>query len=147
MDDGRPAIILQADVAAWRACRGYAENMARAIHLVTTHPAAAGRVYHVAMPNTPTVAEWVAMIGREAGWSGEVVTMPREELPPALQERFNPAHHWLLDTSRIRAELGYTEPVPTAEALRRTIAYRRAHPPADPNDPFDYALEDAVLGR
>jgi hypothetical protein len=53
---------------------------------------------------------------------------------------------WAVDTTRIRAELGYTEPTPRAEALRRTVAWARANPPMDlPLTLFDYAAEDAVL--
>jgi hypothetical protein len=51
-----------------------------------------------------------------------------------------------VDTTRIRTDLGYTEPVPRSEALRRTVAWARANPPTDiPPTPFDYAAEDAVL--
>jgi hypothetical protein len=53
-----------------------------------------------------------------------------------------------VDTTRMRAELGYTEPVPRAEALRRTVAWARVNPPTDiPPIPFDYAAEDTVLDR
>jgi hypothetical protein len=51
-----------------------------------------------------------------------------------------------MDTTRIRLELGNTEAVSRAEALRRTIMWERAHPPGqiDPED-VDYAAEDRVL--
>ena len=32
----------------------------------------------------------------------------------------------IMDSTRIRQELGYTEPVPLAEALQRTIMWERA---------------------
>ena len=53
-----------------------------------------------------------------------------------------------MDGSRIRRDLGYTEIVSLDEALRRTIDWERAHPPAhvDPAQ-FDYAAEDAILAR
>jgi len=53
---------------------------------------------------------------------------------------------WATDTTRIRTELGYAEPVPRDDALRRTIAWERDHgPTAVPPALFDYALEDTVL--
>jgi hypothetical protein len=54
----------------------------------------------------------------------------------------------VVDTTRIREELGYTEPVSRDEALRRTVAWERAHPPeeVDPQA-FDYAAEDALLAE
>ena len=52
----------------------------------------------------------------------------------------------MIDSGRIRQELGYSEALPLEEALRRTIAWERANPPAqiDPAH-FDYAAEDVVL--
>ncbi|MCA1575620.1 MAG: hypothetical protein LC770_14070, partial [Acidobacteria bacterium] len=50
------------------------------------------------------------------------------------------------DSSRIRKELNYSEPLPFDEALQRTIEWERANPPAkiDP-EAFNYADEDATL--
>ncbi len=63
-----------------------------------------------------------------------------------LTASINTDQHLVADTTRIREELGYGELVSQDEALRRTIAWERAHPP-DEVDPgrFDYAAEDAVL--
>jgi dTDP-D-glucose 4,6-dehydratase len=53
-----------------------------------------------------------------------------------------------VDSSRIRRELGYREPVSINEGIRRTIEWERANPinPGEFNPhPFDYAVEDAAL--
>jgi nucleoside-diphosphate-sugar epimerase len=42
------------------------------------------------------------------------------------------SHHLAIDTSRIRAELGYREIVPREEGLRRTIEWERAQRAAVP---------------
>ena len=52
--------------------------------------------------------------------------------------------HWVVDTSRIRTELGFVEPVPRAESIRRTVEWERANPPEFPTARFDYATEDAA---
>ena len=52
--------------------------------------------------------------------------------------------HWVVDTTRIREELGYREPVAQAEAIRRTIAWDRAHPPQG-GPSVDYDAEDGAL--
>jgi hypothetical protein len=54
----------------------------------------------------------------------------------------------VVDTTRIRAELGYMEVVPQEEALRRTVEWQRANPPEkyDPKE-FDYATEDTILAE
>jgi hypothetical protein len=64
-----------------------------------------------------------------------------------MRDGLNFSQDWVVDTSRIRNDLGFTEKVPRAEGLRRTIAWERANSPS-PLDPtvFDYATEDEVLG-
>jgi hypothetical protein len=76
------------------------------------------------------------------------VTVPREGAPAHLVSKQDPTQHWVADTGRIRHELGYGEPVSRDEALRRTIAWERAHPPTGgrAQEP-DYAAEDAVLAE
>lgn len=146
MDDGRPAILLGAGMARWRAGRGYVENVATAIALAATDDRAAGRIYNVGEADALLEVEWVRAIGRAAGWNGEAIVMPRDRLPAHLRAKSDLAQHLVTDTARIRRELGYAELVPRDEALRRTIAWERAHPP-EPLDPqqFDYAAEDATL--
>ncbi len=148
MDDGRPAILLSASLAAWRWSRGYVENVAAAIARAVADDRAAGRIYNVAEPDSLTEADLVRLLGRIAGWSGEVVVVPDEDLPETLQSGIDAAQELIVDTSRIRTELGYVEAVPREEALARTIAWERAHPPTkvDPAQ-FDYAAEDEVLAR
>ena len=67
-------------------------------------------------------------------------------LRAALAVPFATEQDWVLETRRLREELGFIEPIDHAEGLRRTIAWERANPPAriDPAD-FDYAAEDAAL--
>jgi nucleoside-diphosphate-sugar epimerase len=155
MDGGRPAILLEEGRARWRASRGYSENVAHAVVLAVTDGRAAGRVYNVAEADALMEAQWVREIGRVAGWDGEVVVVRREDAPPHLVQDFDTRQHWVVDTSRIRAELDYTEPVRRAEALRRTVAWQRANPPpaesrwAVPDDQLRrrFAAEDALLAE
>ena len=50
-------------------------------------------------------------------------------------------------SDRIRKELGYRELLPREEAIRRTIEWERANPPAQPLAQFDYPAEDAALAE
>ncbi|HEX8695079.1 MAG TPA: NAD-dependent epimerase/dehydratase family protein [Longimicrobium sp.] len=148
MDDGRPAILLEEGHAAWRWTRGYVEDVAAAVALAVTDARSAGRVYNVGEPDALTEAEWVRAIGRVAGWEGMVVAVPRGRLPAHLApDDFDWRHHLATDSSRIRAELGWAEAVPRGEALRRTIAWERAHPPDGGAAQPDYAAEDAALRK
>jgi nucleoside-diphosphate-sugar epimerase len=142
MDDGRPAVLLDEGMAGWRCPRGYVEDVAAAIALAVTDGRAAGRVYNVGQAVAPPEADWVRAVGEAAGWKGGVVTVPRGRLAVAG----NMGQDLVTDTSRIREELGYREEVSPAEALRRTVAWERANPPAEP-PAFDYAAEDRLLAE
>ncbi len=152
MDDGQPAILLLRKEAGWRWSRAYVENAAAAIVLAILDERAAGRVYNVAEPEALSEPEWVRKIGEIAGWQGELVLVEPERLPPDLplpshlQASYNFAQDLVADTTRIRQELGYREPVPLEEALRRTVEWERANPP-EKLDPalFDYEAAGRVL--
>jgi nucleoside-diphosphate-sugar epimerase len=148
MDDGRPAILLEENRARWRWPRAYVENAAHAIALAVTDERSTGRVYNLAEPEASTESEWVARIGRAAHWEGKVVVLPNDQLPTHLQENYAWEHELVVDSSRIRRELGYSEPISQEEALRLTIAWQRANPPAeiDPQQ-FDYEAEDKALAK
>ncbi|HEX4207139.1 MAG TPA: NAD-dependent epimerase/dehydratase family protein [Ktedonobacteraceae bacterium] len=146
MDDQRPAILLNESLAQWRWTRSYVENVAAAIVLAAIDERARGRIYNVGEADTVTIAEWVRQIGAVAGWHGHIIAVPDERLPEHLSLRVGANQHILVDTTRIRSELGYSEPVPLDAALERTVAWERANPPQEVDaQQFDYATEDAVL--
>jgi nucleoside-diphosphate-sugar epimerase len=148
MDDARPVIVLPASVAAWRGPRGYVENVAAAIALAAESGGTAPAVYNVGEVESLTELEWARRVAEAAGWRGELVVVPDEAAPASVRMPGNLAQHWAVDSSRIRAELGYAEPVAPAEGLRRTVAWERAHPPAAvAPSRFDYAAEDAAAAR
>jgi nucleoside-diphosphate-sugar epimerase len=146
MDDQRPAILLDSGIATWRATRGYVENVGAAIASAVMNQHAAGRIYNAGDKEDFTMAEWVRRIGQAAGWPGEIAVLPRENLPTELTADMDTNQDLVADTSRIREELGYEDPVGVDEALARTVAWERQYPPAsiDPRI-FDYATEDEVL--
>jgi nucleoside-diphosphate-sugar epimerase len=146
MDDNRPAIILPEGLAEWRWTKGYVENVAAAIVMAIGDERAAGRIYNVGEPVTLTEEEWIIAIARLAGWRGRIVEVPEDHLPAGYSWGINPEHRLVVDSSCIRQELGYIEPVSFEEGLRRTIAWERANPP-EKIDPklFDYSAEDALL--
>jgi nucleoside-diphosphate-sugar epimerase len=145
MDDRRPAIGFEEKHAAWRSPRGYVENVAAAIALAATSDHAAGRIYNVGEAESLSELEWARLLATATGWTGDLVTLPADRTPAHLRAPGNLEQHWTTDTTRIRQELGYTEPIERDEAIRRTVEWERAHPP--PIDPraFDYAAEDAAI--
>jgi nucleoside-diphosphate-sugar epimerase len=122
MDEGRSAIEIDRALAQWRWVRGYVEDVAHAICLAATDDRAAGRTYNVADPVAFSEEEWVRRIAGVHGWQGELVFVSKEQ-------RWDLQQDYVVDSSRIRAELGYAELIDPDEALRRTIAWERANPP------------------
>jgi nucleoside-diphosphate-sugar epimerase len=146
MDDQRPAILLDERTASWRWTRGYVENVAAAIALAVEDERAAGHIYNVGELESPTWSEWARKTAQVVGWPGALLLVPPERLPVHLVSRLDTRQQLVTESSRIRQELGYSEPVALDEALRRAIAWERANPP-EQVDParFDYAAEDAAL--
>ncbi len=145
MDDERPFILLAEDWAQARALRGYAEDMAEAVALCVTKEAAANRIYHVAYRENFVEEVWLNKVAATVGWQGDVIKVPNEELPEGLQHHMDMRQDWSVDSERIRAELGYEEVVPLEEALRRTVAWEREHPPEVDPERFNYKAEDEVV--
>jgi len=147
IDDNRPAILLEDGLARCSLPRGYVENVAAAIALAATSDQAKDKIYNITEPPFPEL-EWTQLIAEAAGWNGEVIALPTEETPAHLRQPYNTAQDWTVSSERIRTELGFTDPVAIPEALRRTIEWERANPPADiPPATFDYAAEDAAIQK
>ena len=121
--------------------------MAFAIALAATDERAIGKVYNLGETATPTTRERIYRLGHAANWSAGVITLSRAQLPAHLRQPYEPKQDLVMDSRRIRYELGFAEPLTENEGLRRTIEWERANPPTagDPT-PSDYAEEDAVIG-
>ena len=142
--DRRNVIVLDEGAARWRWSRGFAENVGWATALAVMNERSAGRVYNVAEPEGLSYLEWTQRITRAAGWNGRIVVVPRGR----FKDPTNYEHHWVVDTTRIRAELGYMEVVHAQEAMRRTVEWQLANPleKFDTRD-FDYEEEDRILAK
>lgn len=148
MDDGRPFIILEENEAKWRWTHGYVENVADAIVMAIIDERAANRIYNVGEEDTLSRAEWIKLIGQIAGWQGEIIALPKDQLPEHLKSSTGYEYDLAVDTTRIRKELGYKERVSREEGLAKTIAWERANPPAEiDSSQFDYEREDAAVER
>jgi nucleoside-diphosphate-sugar epimerase len=147
IDDGRKQIIFADDVAPLRTPRGYVEDVSAAIALAATSPQAAGRVYNVCETDFFGELDWARKIAAATNWSGEFVVLPHDRTPKHLLSPGNTAQHLVVSSERIRKELGYRELLPREEAIRRTIEWERANPPAAPTARFNYDAEDEALSQ
>jgi nucleoside-diphosphate-sugar epimerase len=116
--------------------------------MASTDEKSANRIYNVSEPATPTDREWVEMLEPIIGWKGDVIVVPDAELPShRLRNSIDWSQSLVMDSSRIRSELGYRERVGQVEGLRRTVAWLEQHlsdivVPAD-----QYEEEDRVISR
>lgn len=148
MEDRRSRILLDSAQARWRWSHGYVEDIAGAIVCAVTDDRALGKVYNLGEAVVPTVEERIGQIGDVMHWNGRVASLPNDELPEHLKVPYQPRQDLIMDTRKIRTELGFHESIPSAEALRRTIEWERAHRPetGDPG-PELYTAEDLAGQR
>ncbi len=111
------ALFLNPAEAAWRCTRGYVEDVAAAITLAALHEAAAGKVFNVGERKALSEAEWIRRIVAESGMPGEIVIDP--QTVPTLPVNWHV--DLMVDTSRIRNDLGYDEPFGPGLGLQRTV--------------------------
>lgn len=149
MFDQRPVILLEDKQASWQFTHGYVENIAAAIALAITDNRAAGQIYNLGEEVTPTQSERIQQIGNIAGWKGRIVTLPSEKLPTHLQMNLQWQYALETNTTKIRSELGYVEPITNAEALRRTIAWERLNltKTASTEKVNQYLAEDRAIAQ
>ncbi|NKB18827.1 MAG: hypothetical protein HC770_13815 [Pseudanabaena sp. CRU_2_10] len=146
---GRPAIVLEEQIAHWQSSYGYVENIAYAIALAVTDSRAQHRIYNVAESTALSQGDFIRAIAQAAGWLGRVVEVPQSALPESRVAPFNFAQDWVTDSTRIRQELAYTEPIAREDAFKRTVKWQRSHPPQmfsqDAPELLDHATEDKIL--
>jgi nucleoside-diphosphate-sugar epimerase len=133
---------------------GFVENLAHALLLAVDQPAKAqGEIFNCGDDEKLTIRQVVELVTDEMGHDWQIVSMPSELAVPArpLQMNYLP-HHRVVDTSKLRHVLGYTDVVPARQAVREAVRWLRANPPAPGGyeefalqDPFDYEAEDRLV--
>ncbi len=147
MADNRPAILIDQNVRDWNWKRGYVEDIAHAVALAATDDRATGRIYNVADEKHYTEFEWATRLAKAMNYSGKVLSVPSAEVPKSLQADIDTRQQMILDSTRIRRELGFKEIIPEDVALRRTIEWELANPPKDSLLEDEYTVEDAALTK
>jgi nucleoside-diphosphate-sugar epimerase len=142
MLDNRPAILIGGGYARFRFTHSFAEDIGYATALAATDDRAAGRIYNVGERDKPTQRQRLEHFARVFGYRGRIVEAADEILPGGDGLPF-PNQDWLLDTIRIRNELGFAEVANYDQAIAATIRWHKEHP--NPNFKPDYAAEDAFL--
>jgi len=116
MLNGEPYLGLNREQAHWRWTRAYVKDVAHGIRLAIEHKAARNRVYNLGEEEPLTQGELVELLRRITGWRGQVHLGADAPLPANFKQ------HLVLDTQRIRRELGYREIYTSEEGLQQTVA-------------------------
>jgi nucleoside-diphosphate-sugar epimerase len=126
--------------------RGYVRDVASAVRLALEAGPRADVTLNVAEARTWTVEQWAAKVLAAAGSDAELVHVPDTAVPADLGLTRTPRQHLLVDSTKARRLLGWTDTDPD-EALRRSVRWHLGHPPPAGTDDFtddDRAL--ATLG-
>jgi nucleoside-diphosphate-sugar epimerase len=148
--DGRKHVIL-ADGGLEILCRCAARNAAEFVLLAVDHAQiAAGQIYNCADGHQWTYRQWAEEIVSVMGGDMEMFSMPSRLAIPArsLMTIMPASTHLMLDTTKARTELGYTDVVEPRSALKDVIDWLMANPIADDAygpDSFNYAAEDRLM--
>lgn len=148
--DGRKHMILP-DGGLEIQPRCAAINAAHSVLLAIDKPAQAdAQIFNCADDDQFTWRQIVEIIVDIVGGDMQVYSMPERLAKPAraLSPLQNVPSHCLLDTSKIRALLGYKDVIPAREALLESIQWLLSNPIADDQfsrDPFNYAAEDRLI--
>ncbi len=150
--DGRTSIILH-DGGLQIRTRCSAWNAAHSLLLAVDLPdTAAGEIYNVGDSFQASERQWVDLIAGLVEAEIEVVTLPMELSSPSwflTPFAATASPHCVMDTTKIRIQLGYQDVVSAEEALARTLAWLDANPVAAADYPvfqdlFDYDYEDRL---
>jgi nucleoside-diphosphate-sugar epimerase len=150
--DGRRTLVLP-EGGLTMMMHGYAGNVAEAVLAAVDRPEQAyGQTYNVGDEEQFSLRQVVEIVARHMGVEIELLGVPMAVAGPA--RAFLPhgrVEHLMADITRARAELGYRDLVPPAQAIARTVDWLLAHPPEPDGhvertmgDAFDYAAEDRL---
>ena len=150
--DGRDAIVvpdgglpIHYRLSSW--------NAAHAMLLAVDNPEeASGEAFNCADDDQFSLTQWISMVGSHMGGRLDQVSVPGDLPSPGwalMVFRYDCSPHVIVDTSKIRTLLGYTDAVPAAEGLARTVDWYVANQDQSDSwpvlDPFDYLAEDEFL--
>ncbi|MPY94035.1 MAG: NAD-dependent epimerase/dehydratase family protein [Acidimicrobiia bacterium] len=148
--DGRTHILVP-DGGTALSTHGWAGNLAQAVLLAVDQPdVSAGKAYNCGDLDQLSIRQIVEVIADALGAELRPVPVPWEAAGPARLLSLGGRYHQLMDLSRLVGDLGYTDVLPSTEAVARTARWY-AENGADTalearlGDPFDYAWEDQMI--
>jgi nucleoside-diphosphate-sugar epimerase len=126
----------------WLWTRGYVRDVAAGIRLALESDACLAEVLNLGEARTWSMGLWARHVLEAAGAGAELVRVPDVLLPDDLKALGTIPQHLLVDSSKARDLLGWTETDPH-EALHRSVAWHLANPPEGAD--ADFTADDRAL--
>jgi nucleoside-diphosphate-sugar epimerase len=126
----------------WLWTRGYVRDVAAGIRLAMESDATVAEILNLGEARTWSMGLWARHVLEAAGSPADLVRVPDVLLPDDLRALGTIPQHLLVDSSKARDLLGWTETDPH-EALHRSVAWHLANPPPDPSG--DFTADDRAL--
>jgi nucleoside-diphosphate-sugar epimerase len=133
---------IPAGSGTWLWTRGYVRDIAAGIRLALESDATVAEVLNLGEARTWSMGLWARHVLEAAGSEAELVRVPDVLLPDDLKVLGTFSQHLLVDSSKARDLLGWTETDPH-EALRRSVAWHLANPPEGAD--ADFSADDRAL--
>jgi nucleoside-diphosphate-sugar epimerase len=135
---------IPAGSGGWLWTRGYVRDVAAGIRLALESDATVAEVLNLGEARTWSMGLWARHVLEAAGSEAELVRVPDVLLPDDLKLLGTVAQHLLVDSSKARDLLGWTETDPH-EALHRSVAWHLANPPEGADADADFSADDRAL--
>jgi nucleoside-diphosphate-sugar epimerase len=133
---------IPAGAGSWLWTRGYVRDVAAGIRLALESDAAVAEVLNLGEARSWSMGLWARHVLEAAGSDAELVRVPDVLLPDDLKALGTIPQHLLVDSSKARDLLGWTETDPH-QALHRSVAWHLANPPEDAD--ADFTADDRAL--
>jgi nucleoside-diphosphate-sugar epimerase len=127
---------------SWLWTRGYVRDVAAGVRLALESDAAVAEILNLGEARTWSMGLWARHVLEAAGSTAELVRVPDVLLPDDLKTLGTVPQHLLVDSSKARDLLGWTETDPH-QALHRSVAWHLANPPEDASG--DFTDDDRAL--
>jgi nucleoside-diphosphate-sugar epimerase len=122
--------------------RGYVRDVATGIRLALESDACVAEILNLGEARTWSMGLWARHVLEAARSDADLVRVPDVLLPDDLKLLGTVSQHLLVDSSKARDLLGWTETDPH-EAVARSVAWHLANPPQDAD--ADFAADDRAL--
>ena len=133
---------IPAGSGGWLWTRGYVRDIAAGIRLAFESDACVAEVLNLGEARTWSMGLWARHVLEAAGSDAQLVRVPDVLLPDDLNALGTISQHLLVDSSKARDLLGWTETDPH-EALHRSVAWHLANPPRGAD--ADFSADDRAL--